>query len=98
MSILVCPNCHSTNLRRSHSRNAGERFLKLFRRRPYRCKDCGWRGELVSSALVSSKVNKKSSYLFAALFFIVIVVLLIVFNARPDVIESIVKNLFGQTK
>ena len=40
-----CPNCHSTNLRRSATRNRWERWRKeITGKRPYRCRACQWRG------------------------------------------------------
>ena len=43
--MLHCPKCHSTNLRRSHTRNRWERWRKaITRKRPYRCRACQWRG------------------------------------------------------
>ncbi len=43
---MICPNCHAPKLRRSHSRNAKEHFLKLFGRMAFRCEACQWRGIL----------------------------------------------------
>lgn len=40
-----CPKCHSTNLRRSPTRNRWERWRKeITGKRPYRCRACQWRG------------------------------------------------------
>jgi hypothetical protein len=43
---MICPNCHSDKLRRSHSRNLNERLQKLFGRMAFRCQNCDWRGVL----------------------------------------------------
>ena len=43
---MICPNCHTNKLRRSHSRNLNERFQKLFGRMAFRCQNCDWRGIL----------------------------------------------------
>jgi len=40
-----CPDCNSTNLRRSATRNRWERWRKeITGKRPYRCRACRWRG------------------------------------------------------
>lgn len=40
-----CPNCNSTNLRRSPTRSRWERWRKeITGKRPYRCRGCQWRG------------------------------------------------------
>ena len=40
-----CPNCNSTDLRRSHTRSRWERWRKeITGKRPYRCRACQWRG------------------------------------------------------
>ena len=46
MLDFFCPKCGSGNLRRSHSRGASEKLIKLSGWRAYRCreKSCGWRG------------------------------------------------------
>jgi len=98
MAVLVCPNCRSTNLRRSHARNFRERFLKIFNRMAYRCRDCGWRGIRSSGGGVSSRVPKKASYLFAVVFLVVIIALIIVFNFKSDEIGDIVRSLLGGSK
>jgi hypothetical protein len=43
---MICPNCGAQNLKRSHSRNVKERFLKLFGQMAFRCQNCDWRGIL----------------------------------------------------
>jgi len=55
-----CPKCHSTNLRRSRTRNRWERWRKeVTGKRPYRCRACQWRGwkntGLVEEAVRSSE-------------------------------------------
>lgn len=40
-----CPHCKSDNIRRSRTRSRWERLRKeITRRRPYRCRECNWRG------------------------------------------------------
>ena len=43
---MICPNCHTEKLRRSHSRTLAERAQKLLGRLIFRCENCGWRGAL----------------------------------------------------
>jgi hypothetical protein len=43
---MLCPNCHTEKLRRSHSRTLAERAQKLIGRLAFRCENCGWRGVL----------------------------------------------------
>jgi len=57
-----CPKCHSTNLRRSRTRNRWERWRKeITGKRPYRCRACQWRGwkntGLVEEAVRSSEAR-----------------------------------------
>ena len=54
-----CPQCSSTRIRHSRSRNSRERLLKLFNHRAYRCIHCGWRGIVKEK---SSKTRKLSVY------------------------------------
>ncbi len=37
---IQCPGCKGVNLRRSHRTGVAERFLGLFGRYAYRCRDC----------------------------------------------------------
>ena len=42
-----CPNCKSDNIRRSRTRSRWERWRKeITGKRPYRCRECNWRGWL----------------------------------------------------
>jgi hypothetical protein len=40
-----CPSCKSEAIHRSRTRNRWEQFRReLSGKRPYRCRECGWRG------------------------------------------------------
>jgi hypothetical protein len=54
---MNCPHCGSTRIRRSRTRGFGEKFLKFFGYKAYRCReaDCGWRG-LVKTRAASRKL------------------------------------------
>ena len=43
--MLICPICSSSKVHRSHTRFPWESARrKLTGKRPYRCRQCGWRG------------------------------------------------------
>jgi hypothetical protein len=65
MNETICPNCGSGRLRRSRSRSPIERFLKFFKTRVYRCRDCRWRGVLHKRSAISrrTRLNPKISSL-----------------------------------
>jgi predicted RNA-binding Zn-ribbon protein involved in translation (DUF1610 family) len=43
--MQVCPSCGSGRVYRSRTRGVVERFRRQFTmKRPYRCRECGWRG------------------------------------------------------
>ena len=66
-SFLACPDCGQVRLTKSRSRNIRERITKQFTfYRTYRCKNCGWRGQ-VSSYTFRMKSLK-------AIFFYIIVI------------------------
>lgn len=74
----------------------GETIQKIFKRRPFRCRDCGWRGIIYSPNDGGGRVTKKKSYIFVAILGFIVVVLLAVFNLRPEAIENIVRQLIGK--
>jgi len=39
-ALARCPHCGSPNIRRSHSDGIGDKLLRIFGRRAYRCRDC----------------------------------------------------------
>ncbi len=96
MATFICPNCRSSNLRRSRVQGFGETLQKIIKRKPYRCKDCGWRGIIYSPSDSGGTVTKRQSYIFVAVLGLIVVVLLAVFNLRPDAIENIVRQLIGK--
>ena len=95
VATVICPNCHSSNVRRSRTRGIKERLLKLSGRKAFRCKDCGWRGILFSPGKRNTQASKQQSYTFAIIFGIIILALIVVFNFRSDQIEKIARTFFG---
>ncbi len=96
MATFICPNCRSTNLRRSRTQGFGEAVQKILKRRPFRCRDCGWRGILYSPSQHGGAVSKRRAYVFAISLGVIVVILLAVFNLRPGAVENIVSKLFGK--
>jgi len=41
---LICPACHSDEVRRTQRKNKAESFLKYVGIKTYRCSACYWRG------------------------------------------------------
>jgi len=41
---LICPACHSDEVRRTQRKNKAEGFLKYVSIKTYRCNACYWRG------------------------------------------------------
>ncbi len=39
-ALARCPNCGSPNIRKAHVEGILDSFMRLFSRRPYRCRDC----------------------------------------------------------
>ena len=79
-----CPICGSKKIRRSHTKNLKERFLKLFLLKFYRCFDCGWRG---SFQQISSITKRK---LILNIICIVIIIITII-----AVLRYISMELYG---
>lgn len=72
-SMIPCPKCGEYSFHKSHTRNSYERFIKkVFRRRPYRCHDCGYRGWISSSAL-KPKLTLKQLMIYFGVFIIAII-------------------------
>jgi hypothetical protein len=75
--MSVCPNCHSTNLRRSRTRGLWGRFLRLWGWRTFRCREenCRWRGMIkVETPILKKQLANAKRYVFpvtAALFLFV---------------------------
>ena len=67
-----CPTCGSPRLKRSHSRDVKEKFMKYLNQRAYRCINCGWRGVIEAK---SAKKMYKGKYTLTQLFFIALVIL-----------------------
>ena len=76
MPDLVCPQCQSTRLKRSHTRNFFERVAKIFDWREYRCIDCGWRG---SFHVKSRKATQAKTYTPGQIVLVAVVILLAIF-------------------
>ena len=98
MSTIICPNCRSSNVRRSHTRGFGERLWKLIGKKAFRCKDCGWRGLIYSTTRQNVAATKQQSYIFAIFLGIVVIVLILVFNLREQQIEKIARSILGKPK
>lgn len=75
MVALACPQCKSTRLKRSHTRNFFERLVKAFNWREYRCIDCGWRG---SFHVKTSKSFEAKAYTPGQIILVVVVIILAV--------------------
>lgn len=57
-----CPKCHSKSLRRSRTRNRWERWRKeITSKRPYRCRECQWRGWLSVSIDIDEPMTSPSA-------------------------------------
>jgi uncharacterized protein with PIN domain len=52
-ALARCPHCGSPNIRRSHNEGIGDKILRLFGRRAYRCRDCRDRFHAARSLLRS---------------------------------------------
>jgi len=49
VQLARCPNCGKiAALRRSRTRNLGEKIMKKIKLSPYFCQSCGWRGKIFS--------------------------------------------------
>jgi len=49
VQLARCPNCGKiAALRRSRTRNMGEKIMKKIKFSPYFCQSCGWRGKIFS--------------------------------------------------
>ncbi len=95
MATIICPNCRSSNIRRSRSRGVKEKLVKLVGDKAFRCKDCGWRGLIFSRGGRSSRVTAKQSYVFAIILGIILLALIIIFNIRDEEIEKMARAIFG---
>ncbi len=95
MPTIICPNCRSSNIRRSRTRGIKEHLLKLIGRKAFRCKECGWRGLLIAPGAQDKRVEKRKSYVFAIVFGIIVIALILIFNIRDDVIDKLAKTIFG---
>lgn len=98
MATIICPNCRSSNVRRSRTHGIKERFLKLAGRRAFRCRECGWRGMVLAPRERSTRATKQQSYVFAVVFGIIILALIIIFNFRAEQIEKIARSFLGNPK
>jgi len=77
----TCPKCGSKKITHSHSKNLQERLKKFLNQRPYRCRNCDWRGMLKSESprirlIMKDKVLRKIMYALGA---VLAAVLLVVF-------------------
>ncbi len=98
MPTIVCPNCRSSNVRRSRTRGVKEKLLKIVGEKAFRCRDCGWRGMVMSRGGQSSSHEKGRSYVFAIVLCIIVVVLIIVINFRAEQIERLARSFFGNSR
>lgn len=76
---LICPECGSAKLRRSHSRGIAEQGLKYLNQRAYRCKECSWRGRLTTKSHKGRKVPSFKGYSIGKLVFVAAALLLAVY-------------------
>jgi predicted RNA-binding Zn-ribbon protein involved in translation (DUF1610 family) len=76
MVALACPQCKSTRLKRSHTRNFFERVAKNFNWREYRCIDCGWRG---SFHVKTRKGLEGKTYTPGQIVLVAVVIILAIF-------------------
>jgi predicted RNA-binding Zn-ribbon protein involved in translation (DUF1610 family) len=85
-----CPQCGSTRVKRSHSRNLKERLLVFCGRHAYRCILCGWRGIMKSKPFRTKTYQKYSSAQIIVIVLSLILSLIIFFYAinrdepKPD--------------
>lgn len=98
MAKLICPNCGSAKLDRSHAHGLRETLLKSLKRRPFRCEDCGWRGMMKAKSEKGGRVSRRKSYAFVIVFSLIVLFLLIIINVRPDIVEKIARSLIGPVK
>lgn len=76
---LICPECGSAKLRRSHSRGIAEQGLKYLNQRAYRCKECHWRGRITTKGHKSRKTPSFRGYSIGKLVFIAVALVLVVY-------------------
>lgn len=98
MPTIICPKCRSSNVRRSRTHGVKESFSKLFGKKAYRCRDCGWRGLILAPNDQSKRATKQKSYVFAVIFGIIILALIYIFNFRAEQIEKIIRMFLGTPK
>jgi len=61
---MVCPNCGESAFR-SHSRNFRESFIKrVTPLKPYRCRDCGWRGYAAPVKIKFAKIDHRAAFIW----------------------------------
>jgi ribosomal protein L40E len=78
MLDFVCPKCGSGHLRRSHSRGASEKLIRLVGWRAYRCreKSCGWRGLIKKKSLrqaIGKELKGRQSLLLKLILLITLI-------------------------
>ncbi len=77
---MKCPQCGSSRIRKSHSKNFRERLKKLLRQRAYRCHDCNWRGILKSKSSRFRLVRKDKKLAGTMLLILTVIVVAIIIS------------------
>jgi len=98
MATIICPNCRSSNVRRSHTHGIKERLLKLIGKKAFRCRDCGWRGLVFSGSAHSSRVTLKQSNVFGMILAAILLALIVLFFVYDEQIEELARTIFGIPK
>jgi len=64
---IVCPQCRSVALRRSHARGLWEKIQRKLGWKGYRCRHCDWRGMIRVGLSPQEKRNAKIAALIISL-------------------------------
>jgi hypothetical protein len=73
---MVCPLC-GAEARRSHSRGFSEKIFKLTSGfRPFRCKECSWRGWMSRGKKVDSRRTMRTYFYFVIILILTTIIAL----------------------
>lgn len=110
-SQAPCPLCSSDRIKRSHSRNIGEKLLKTFGIHAYRCINCGWRGFRIGSEYKQKNKARYSLLQIILIIFVTVLALIVIFYyltreesqetmsyRNTKIIEGLVMHKYSQTE